>query len=81
MFDERLFVAIAEGAGEGAVVEVGGLEKASLLDIVDLAEHGSGSLGVGTSDVAVGIGQREVGGRPSVGDGTTKERESCQVIC
>ena len=81
MLDERFVVAEAEGARECAIVEVGSFEDASLASILDLAKHVGGTLGVGAGNVLVGIGQREVGGRPCVGDGTTKERESCQVIC
>ena len=56
MLDERLFVAIAEGAGEGAVVEVGSFEDASLTNIFDLTKHGCCLFGVIADNVFVSVG-------------------------
>ena len=56
MFDERLVVAKTECTREGAVVEVGSFEDASLTNIFDLTKHGCCLFGVIADNVFVSVG-------------------------
>lgn len=73
-------IALGKETAEGDLVEVGGFEGAGNFDIGDGAQLGSAFLSEVACDVLVGVGQCEVGARTDVGDGTTKERESCRGV-
>lgn len=75
MFDELVFFAGIEGAGEGAVVKTVCFERARFPFVLDATEVQGAVLGVAAGDVVVGVLQGDLLVRDCVADGRFVEGE------
>ena len=73
MPDEFVFAADGEGAGEGAVVELGGFVHPGVLWVSDLPEFFGAAAGVVAGNVAPGVQQGYLLVRDDVAYGSTEE--------